>query len=130
MARPKQSGTGRTRAVPYPAPKTGRLEQLMLGVMQGLGKLPDDDDGLEDRIVACMLVAWGELAAMQDSKRRDDILATVGGWGRTMVDKLLIVAREAQASEAAQSQVDKLYEAVRKGEAKEVPLPGTPKSRH
>ena len=43
-----------------------------------------------------------------------------------MADKLLAVAREAQASEAARSHVDRLNKSVHKSEAKGVPLPGTP----
>ena len=128
----KRRNAERMRAVPYPAPKSNRCEQLMLGVMQGLGKLPKDDNELEDRVLACLLVAWGELAAMQDGKRRDEILASLTGLGKSTVNKLLAVARQAdtQAAESGQSHVDILFDAVGKGEAEEVPLPGTPKARH
>ena len=47
----------RLRALPYPTPSSDRCQELMLGVIKGLGKLPNDDDGIEDRVLACLLVA-------------------------------------------------------------------------
>jgi hypothetical protein len=132
MGERKRRGAARARAVPYPAPKSDRCQQLMLGVIRGLGDLPKNDSEIEDRVLACLLVAWGELAAMQDGKWRDDIVASLSGLGRRVVAKLLAASREtnAQAEATGQSLVEMLYEAVGKGEAEEIPLPKTPRSRH
>ena len=126
MARDKKRATGKKKAaVPYPTPKSDRCQQLMLGVIKGLGTLPADDDWIEDRVLACLLVAWGELAAMQDVRRRDDILGSLTPLGDRVVRKLLALNEQTttRASEAGQSVVDMLYEAIREGSAEEVPLP-------
>jgi hypothetical protein len=126
MAKRKGHTAARQRTVvPYPAPKSDRCHQLMLGVIKGLGKLPVDDDWIEDRVLACLLIAWGELAAMQDSQRRDEIVGSLTTLGRRVVGKLL-AANEQMATRAestGQSVVDVLLEAVREGTAEEFPLP-------
>ena len=131
MGEGKRRAAARARAVPYPAPKSDRCQQLMLGVIRGLGDLPKNDSEIEDRVLACLLVAWGELAAMQDQRWRDDIIASLSGLGRQVVGKLLVASRktEAEAEASGQSLVDLLYDAVGKGEAEEIPLPKTPRSR-
>jgi hypothetical protein len=132
MGEGKRRAAARARAVPYPAPKSNRCQELMLGVIRGLGQLPKNDSEIEDRVLACLLVAWGELAAMEDTKWRDDIIASQSGLGRRVVGKLLAASREttAQAEASGQSLVDLLYDAVGKGEAEEIPLPKAPRSRH
>jgi hypothetical protein len=122
--RKRRSATERMRAVPYPAPKSDRCQQLMLAVIKGLGKLPSNDDEIEDRVLACVLVAWGELATMQDGIRRDEIIGSLGGLGDRVVRKILAVNVESneKAESAGQTLAEMLYEAVGKGEAEEVPL--------
>jgi hypothetical protein len=97
----------------------------MLGVIKGLGKLPTDDDWIEDRVLACLLVAWGELAAMQDGQRRDEIVGSLTTLGRRVVGKLLAVNEQmtARAESTGQSVVDILLQAVSEGTAEEFPLP-------
>ena len=104
----------------------------MLGVIRGLGELPKNDSEIEDRVLACLLVAWGELPAMQDQKWRDDIIVSLSGLGRSVVGKLLAASRKttADAEASGQSLVDLLYDAVGKGEAEEIPLPKVSRSRH
>jgi hypothetical protein len=125
----RRGAAERLRAVPYPTPKTDRCQELMLGVIRGLGKYPVNDDEIEDRVLACILVALGELAAMEDAARRDEIIASMGPLGRRVVNKLLVVSRETseRAEAAGQTLAEMLTEAVEKGEADELPLPRTPK---
>jgi hypothetical protein len=132
MGEGKRRAAARARAVPYPAPKSDRCQQLMLGVIRGLGELPKNDSEIEDRVLACLLVAWGELAAMQDQKWRDDIIASMSALGRSVVGKLIAASRKTtlEAESSGQSLVDLLYDAVGKGEAEEVPLPKASRSRH
>ena len=103
----------------------------MLGVIKGLGKLPSNDDEIEDRVLACMLVAWGELAGMQDARRRDDIVGSLGDLGKRVVGKLIAVSGEldARAETTGQSLVELLYEAVADGTADQLPLPKLPRTR-
>ena len=122
--------TPKTRAVPYPSPKSDRSQQLMLGVIKGLGKLPSNDE-IEDRVLACVLVAWGELAAMHDAKRRDDIVGSLGGLGERVVRKLIAVTGqlESRAETRRQSLVELLYQALADRTAAELPLPKRPRTQ-
>src|SRR5262245_49986618 len=108
---------GPLRALPYPTPKSDRCQELMLGVIRGLGKLPADDDGIEDRVLACLLVAWGEVAAMQDGERRAEILDSLTPLGNRVVGKLMAInnAADAAAGEGEQSFADLLYESLSTG---------------
>ena len=128
----RRAAANRARAVPYPTPKTDRCQQLMLGVIEGLGKFPTTDDEVEDRVLACVLVAWGELATMQDPIRREQVITSLGPLGKRVVDKLLAVSRETneRAGSAGQTLAEMLYEAVDRGEAEDVPLPGTKRKRN
>ena len=121
----------KTRAIPYPSPRSDRSQRLMLGVIKGLGKLPANDDEIEDRVLACVLVAWGELAAMQDAKRRDDIVSSLGDLGKRAVGKLIAVSSEldARAETKGRSLVELLYDAVADGTAEELSLPKRRKTR-
>ena len=120
-----------TRAVPYPAAKTPRAQELMLGVIKGLGKLPSNDNEIEDRVLACVMVAWGELAAMQNVKRQAEIVSSLGELGKRVVAKL--AAATGDLNERAQSQgqtlVEMLYEAVAEGAAQEHPFHKRPRPR-
>jgi hypothetical protein len=119
------------KAVPYPAPRSERSQRLMLGVLQGLGSLPSNDDEIEDRVLACLLVAWGEVAAMQDGRRRDDIVNSLGDLSKRVVGKLVAVGGEvgARAKSRGQSLVGLLYDALDEGTAEEMALPKS-RSRH
>ena len=129
MAKGKATA-GQSRAVPYPAPKTERCQQLMLQVIQGLGRFPSNDDEIEDRVLACMLVAWGELAAMQDGHRRDEVAGSLGAMGQRVVAKAVALSAEmgARAETEGQSLAEMLYEAVDEGTADELTLPSRPRS--
>jgi hypothetical protein len=104
----------------------------MLGVIKGLGQLPSDDNEIEDRVLACMLVAWGELAAMQDAKRRDEVVGSLGDLGKRVVGKLIAVAGEMneRAESKSQSLVQLLYESVADGTAEELSLPKPDRGEH
>src|SRR5579871_4423860 len=130
--RKRRAAAERMRAVPYPSPKTERCQELMLRVIEGLGKLPANDDEVEDRVLACVLVAWEELAAMEDAARREDIVGSLGPLGRRVVDRLLALGRETdrRAASAGQTLAEMLAEAVEKGKAEEVRLPGASRKRH
>jgi hypothetical protein len=88
----------------------------MLGVIKGLGKLPADDDGIEDRVLACLMVAWGEVAAMQSSARRSEILDSLTPLGNHVVAKLLAVNELTKDASGGTGQTfaEMLYDSVRK----------------
>jgi hypothetical protein len=111
-------------APPYPAPRSERCRQMMLGVIAGFGKLPANDDEIEDRVLACVLVAWGELAAMRDERRRDQIVGELDDLGKRVVGKLVAVSGElgGRAQQRGQSLVEMLYDAVDEGTADEFPM--------
>jgi hypothetical protein len=96
----------------------------MLGVIKGLGKLPTDDGQIEDRVLALVMIAWGELATMQDTRRRDEIVDSLSGLGKRVIDRILTANRETrkQAEAAGKSVVEMLYDAVEQGTAVERPL--------
>src|SRR5690349_5911452 len=100
------------RALPYPTPGSDRCQELMLGVIKGLGALPADDDGIEDRVIACLMVACGEVAAMQDRARRSEILESLTPLGNRVVAKLVSV-NELTAGDG-QTLADMLYESAGK----------------
>jgi hypothetical protein len=83
----------------------------MLGVIRGLGKLPADDDGIEDRVLACLMVAWGEVAAMQNSERRAKLLDSLTPLGNRLVAKLMTVNELPKdvAGETGQTLADVLF---------------------
>ena len=118
-------------AIPYPAPKSARGRDLMLGVIKGLGRLPANDNEIEERVVACLMVAWGELAVMRDAKRREEVLSSVEALGRGIVARLMAAGDDMEERQAAEgkSAVDVLKDAVAKGSAEEFPLPKDPKNR-
>lgn len=107
------------RVLPYPTPGSDRCQELMQGVIKGLGKLPTDDDGIEDRVIACLMVAWGEMAAMQSQARRSEILDSLTPLGSRVVARLMQV-NELTASEAGdkgETLADMLFQASRKHDA-------------
>ena len=114
----RAKGKPRLRALPYPTPRSDRCQELMRGVIEGLGELPADDDGLEDRVLACLMVAWGEVAAMGDGARRAEILESLTPLGRRVVAKLITVSdlTATETGAAGQKLSDMLYAAARKGQ--------------
>lgn len=115
----------RSRAVPYPAPKSDRCQRTMVAVIKALGNLPANDDGIEDRALACLFVAWGELATMQDYKRRDRIVGSLVERGMSAIKQVLAMAEQAEVGATVRglSVVEMLEEAVEEGTAESVPLP-------
>src|SRR5262245_24170964 len=97
-----RSRRGAMQMRPYPTPATDRCDDLMLAVIKSLGELPTDDDGIEDRVLACLMVAWGEVAAMESDERRAEILQSLTPIGNRVVAKLRSLAQPGQA-EAGES---------------------------
>ena len=115
---------GREQAIPYPVPPSDRCEHLMLSVIKSLGSLPKDDGQIEDRVVALVMTACGELATMQDTRRRDEIVDSLSRLSKRVIERLVRAGRQTtkQAEANGQSVVEMLYDAVDKGTATERPL--------
>ena len=107
------------------------MPPINVGCHERAGKLPADDDWIEDRVLVCLLVAWGELAAMKDNQRRDEIVGSLTILGKRVVGKVLAAKDQmaARAESTGQSVVDILLEAVREGTAEAFPLPKGETSR-
>jgi len=78
------TGQGETGDLSIPSFASERCRAMTTSVVRTLESIPPtDDQALEDRALACFVVACGELASMRDTGHRD-----------TVVEQLTIVARK------------------------------------
>src|SRR5580704_16729291 len=72
----------------------------LIGTLEGIP--PTDDTALEDRALACFVVACGELALMSDAVNRDTVVEQLTVVARKLVATALTTAAPKPANNGAQ----------------------------